>query len=157
MNLLSAGLVAGVLGTVAMDVLNWLAARTGAFLKIDQAMIGRMVAGWMRGRFRYAHPDDMKQVPNEVIYGWIAHYSIGVALAVPFIIGWDRWVGGPASPAWAVAYGVATTVASFFFVYPSMGLGACGRRSPERVKAFITPLANHLFYGVGLAVGVALV
>jgi hypothetical protein len=55
-----------------------------------------------------------------------------------------------------VAYGVATTVASFFFVYPSMGLGVFGRRSPERITAFITPLANHLFYGVGLALGLAL-
>ena len=157
MDLLVAGLIAGVLGTLAMDLLNSLVARTGMFLKIDQAMIGHMAAGWTRGHFRYAHPDEMKQVPNEVIYGWIAHYAIGVGLAVPFVVGWEYWVGGPASPAWAVAYGIATAVVSFFFVYPSMGLGVCGRRSSERVKAFITPLANHLFYGVGLAVGVALV
>ena len=157
MNLVITGLVAGVLGTLAMDLLNNLVARTGLFLKIDVAMIGRMVAGWTHGRFRYGHPDEMEQVPNEITYGYLAHFAIGVGLAVPFVFGWDLWVGGPVSPKWAVLYGVATTAASFFFVYPSTGLGVFGRRSPERIRAFITPIANHLFYGVGLAVGVLLV
>jgi hypothetical protein len=66
-------------------------------------------------------------------------------------------VGGPVSPVGALAYGVATTAASYFFVYPSMGLGVFGRRSPEGIKAPVSSLANHLFYGVGLAVAVALV
>lgn len=52
---------------------------------------------------------------------------------------------------------IETAAASFFFVYPSMGLGVFGTRSLERIRAFITPLANHLFYGVGLAIGVVLV
>ena len=79
-----------------------------------------------------------------------------MGLAVPFVLGWDHLVGGPASPVWALAYGVATTAASWFFVYPSMGLGAMGRRSPDGIKAPLSSLANHLFYGLGLAVGVAL-
>ena len=111
MDLVITIILAGVLGTLAMDLLNNLAARTGKFLKIDVAMIGRMAAGWKRGRFRYGHPEEMATVPNE--------------------------------PAWAVLYGMATTAASFFFVYPSMGLGVFGRRSPDIIKAFITPLANH--------------
>ena len=157
MDLLLTGIVAGVLGTLAMDLLNNLVARTGVFLKIDVAMIGRMAAGWTRGRFRYGHPDEMEHVPNQMVYGYLAHFAIGVGLAIPFVLCWDFWVGGPASPQWAVIYGVATTAASFFFVYPSMGLGAFGWKSPERVKAFITPVANHFFYGVGLAIGVVLV
>ena len=157
MNLVVTGFVAGVIGTLAMDSLNNIIARSGLFLKIDVAMIGRMAAGWTQGRFFYGHPDEMEQVSNEKIYGYLAHFAIGVSLAVPFVFGWDFWIGGPASPLWAVLYGVTTTTASFFFVYPSMGLGAFGRRSPERIKAFITPLANHFFYGVGLAVGVVLV
>ncbi|MDH3816802.1 MAG: DUF2938 family protein, partial [Acidobacteriota bacterium] len=59
-------------------------------------------------------------------------------------------------PVWALAYGLATTVASLFFVYPSMGLGVAGRRSPEGMRAPLSSLANHLFYGVGLAGGIAL-
>ena len=157
MDLIVAGIGAGVLGTAVMDALNHLFARTGMLSKIEVGMIGRMSAGWARGRFRYGHPGEMEQVANEVLYGYVTHYAIGVGLAVPFVLGWDHLVGGPASPAWALAYGVATTVASWFFVYPSMGLGAFGRRSPDGIRATLSSLSNHLFYGVGLAIGVALV
>ena len=156
MNLIVTGVAAGVLGTLVMDSLNHLFARTGMILKIDVGMIGRMSAGWARGRFRYRHPGEMEQVANEILYGYITHFTIGVGLAVPYVFGWDLLVGGPASPAWTLAYGVATTVASLFFVYPSMGLGVCGMRSPEGIRAPLTSLANHLFYGVGMAVAVAL-
>jgi hypothetical protein len=157
MDLIVMGVVAGVLGTLAMDSLNHLFSRTGMILKIDVKMIGRMSAGWARGRFRYRHPGDIEQVANELLYGYIAHYAIGVALAFVYVLGWDLLVGGPASPVWALVYGVATTVASYFFVFPSMGLGVCGRRSPEGIKAPLSALANHLFYGVGMAVAIALV
>ena len=113
MDLIVTGVVAGVLGTLVMDSLNHLFARTGMLSKIDVGMIGRMSAGWARGRFRYRHPGEMEQVANEMLYGYITHYTIGVGLAVIYVLGWDLLVGGPASPVWALAYGVATTVASF--------------------------------------------
>lgn len=156
MDLVVAGFMAGVLGTLAMDLLNRLVARSGVLLQIDVAMIGRMTASWARGRFRHRHPEEIRQVPNEMIYGYVAHYAIGVGLAIPFVLGWDFWVGGPPSAGWAVVYGVATSVISFFFVYPSMGLGVFGRRSPAKIRILITPLANHLFYGGGLAAAIAL-
>jgi len=156
MDLVVTGVVAGVLGTLVMDLLNLLFARTGMLSKIDVGMIGRMAVGWSRGRFRYGHPSEMEQVANEMLYGYVTHYTIGVGLAVPYVLGWDLLVGGPASPVWALVYGVATTVASLFFVFPSMGLGVFGRRSPEGIRSPLSSLANHLFYGVGMAVAVAL-
>ena len=156
MNLILTGVAAGVLGTLVMDSLNHLFSRTGVLLKIDIGMIGRMAAGWGRGRFRYHHPGEMEQFANELLYGYITHYAIGVGFAVTYMLGWDLLVGGPASAVWALVYGVATTAASHFFVLPSMGLGVFGRRSPEGIKGPLSPLANHLFYGVGIAVAVAL-
>ena len=156
MDIVVMGIVAGVLGTIAMDALNLLFAQTGMLSKIEVGMIGRMAAGWARGRFRYGHPSEMKQVANETLYGYVTHYAIGVSLALPYVIGWALLIGGPVSPVWALAYGVATTVASWFFVYPSMGFGVFGRKSPDGIKAPLSSLANHVFYGVGLAVGIAL-
>ena len=156
MDLVLKSVVAGVLGTLAMDLLNLFFARTGMLSKIEVGMIGRMAAGWARGRFRYGHPSEMKQVANEKLYGYVTHYAIGVSLALPYVLGWDLLIGGPASPIWALAYGLATTVASYCFVFPSMGLGVFGRRSPEGMRAPLSSLANHLFYGVGMAVAVAL-
>jgi hypothetical protein len=157
MDLVVTGIVAGVLGTIAMDLLNHLVARTGLILRIDVRMIGRMSAGWARGRFRYRHPTEMVQVSNELLLGYITHYAIGMGLAIPFVFAWRVLVGEPVSPKWILAYGVATTVASLFFVYPSMGLGVFGKRSPEGIRAPLSSLANHLFFGVGMALAVALV
>ena len=50
MNLIAAGIAAGVLGTIVMDLGNHLGARTGVLLKIDVPMIGRMSAGCPRTR-----------------------------------------------------------------------------------------------------------
>ena len=155
MDLIVTGIVAGLLGTLVMDSLNHLFARLGILLKIDVRMIGRMFAGWADGRFRYSHPSEMQQVPNEKLYGYITHYAIGVGLAIPFVLGWAIFVGGPLSPVWALIYGVATTVASVFLVYPSMGLGLFGWRSPEGFRAPLSSLANHFFFGLGMAVTVA--
>ncbi len=157
MDIIAAGVLAGLLGTLAMDTLNLLFARTGLLIKIDVKMIGRMAVGWSRGRFRYGHPDEMKRVANETLYGYLMHYGIGVGLAVPYVVGWDLLVGGPVSPIWTLAYGLATTVASYFFVLPSMGLGVLGRKSPENIKVPLSSLANHLFFGVGMVAGIALV
>ena len=157
MDLVAMGVVAGVLGTLAMDSLNLLFARTGMLSKIEVGMIGRMAVGWTRGRFRYGHPSEMEQVANEMLYGYVTHYTIGVGLTVPYVLGWDLLTGGPASALWAIAYGVVTTVAPHFLVLPSMGLGVFGRRSPEGTRLALSSLANHLFYGVGMAIGIALV
>jgi hypothetical protein len=156
MGIVVPGVVAGLLGTLAMDVSNSLGARTGMLLKIDVRMIGRMSVGWTHGRFRYRNPGEMKAVNAERLYGLVTHYLIGVGLAVPFVLGWGVFVGRSVSPAWGLAYGVATTAASWFVVYPAVGLGAFGRRSPDHSRAVLTPLANHFFYGVGIAAGLGL-
>lgn len=150
-------LVAGILGTLAMDLGNLLFSRAGILLKIDVRMIGRMAAGWTRGRLRYGHPGELEEAENERAFGYLTHGAIGVGFAVPYLLGWQILVEGPASPAWAIVYGAATTVASWFFVYPSMGLGPLGRQSPDGLRAVLSPLANHFFYGLGMAAGIALV
>jgi hypothetical protein len=149
------GLIAGVVGTLVMDALNALVARTRLISRIDVAMIGRMAAGWARGRFFYANPGEMRQVRLEVPAGILTHYGIGIALSVPYVVGWSLSVGGTPPAGWTIAYGMATTAASWFFVYPSMGFGALGLGSPDGVKAPLSSFANHVFYGLGLALGIA--
>ena len=157
MDLVIAAVVIGVVGTAGMDVGNLLFSRFGLISRVDLRILGRMARGWTRGRFRYGHPSEMRETRNEVLFGLFTHYSIGVGLAVPCVLGWELLVGGPPSASFAVIYGLATTVASWFFVYPSMGFGMLGLRSPEGWKPALSSLANHLFYGLGLAAGLAIV
>jgi hypothetical protein len=157
MDLILTVVVAGVIGTLAMDSLNLLFARAGLILKIDVRMVGRLAVGWAHGRFCYNNPDEIHQVENEKLSGYLTHYSIGVLLAFPYVIGWYFYTGGSASPSWAPVYGIVTSVASYFLVFPSMGLGLFGMRSSERLKGTFSSLLNHLFYGLGLAIGLMVV
>lgn len=155
LNLITTGVITGILGTIVMDSLNCFFSRFGIISKIEPEMIGRMVVGWGRGRFVYRHPSEMEKVANEKVYGFAAHYLIGIGLAVPFVLCWGLINEESLSPLSIFVYGVATTAASWFLVYPCMGFGAFGRLSPEGIKATFSSLANHIFYGIGLALGIA--
>ena len=157
MDLVLMVLTAGVLGTIVMDMLNHFFSRIGMISKLEVNMIGRMAAGWRHGRFFYKHPNEMDEVAHEVLFGYITHYLIGIVLAIPYIFGWDILIGGNPSLIWAIFYGIVTTVASWFFVYPTLGLGVLGLKSSEGFRAAFSSLANHLFYGIGLVVGIVLI
>jgi len=152
--ILITGIIAGVLGTILMDLSNLLLARTNIVTKIDIKMIGRMSAGWSRWRFFYYHPSEIQPVKNEKLFGYISHYLIGVFLSLIFMFGWDSIVGGPVSAIWVFVYGTATTVVSLFFVYPSLGLGIAGMQSTEGIKNPVSSIANHTFFGAGMAIAV---
>lgn len=155
-NLLIMGVVAGVVGTLVMDSMNHVFFRLGVLQKIDIAIIGRMSAGWAQGRFVYHHPDDMQTTVHERVLGWFTHYAISVVFALLYVLGWYFLADGPVSAFGALIYGVATTMASQFLVFPSLGFGVFGRRSPEGIKAPLSSLANHLFFGLGMAIVIAL-
>lgn len=156
MELVLMGVTAGVSGTLVMDVLNLLLARIGILAQIDVRMIGKASYGWMRGRFLYEHPSELPQISGALVRGYVTHYLIGVTLAIAYLIGWHLFSDSPPSAVWAIVYGVATTVAAYFFLLPSIGLGICGRHSPQGIKLPLTSLINHLFYGLGLAGVIAL-
>jgi len=155
-NLVIMGVVAGVVGTLVMDSMNHVFSRVGILQKIDISMIGRMSAGWIQGRFIYHHPDEMKTAAHERLVGWFTHHAISVLFALFYVLGWHFLADGPVSAIGALIFGTATTVASQFLVFPSMGFGAFGRRSPEGIKAPLSSLANHSFFGLGMAMVIAL-
>jgi hypothetical protein len=156
MNLIVLAIAAGVVGTLVMDSVNYALARIGILVKLDIAMIGRMAAGWSRGRFRYRHPGQMTAVKHEWWLGCITHYVISILFALIYVVGWRVLIGGAVSAIGALMFGVATSTASQFLVFPSMGLGVFGHRSPEGLRAPLSSLANHTFFGVGMALAIAL-
>lgn len=98
----------------------------------------------------------MKTVSHEVFIGYITHCAIGIMLAIPYVLIWDNIFSSPPSVYHTIAYGISATIASWFFVFPAMGFGVLGLKSPEGLKATFSSLANHLFYGIGLAMGIAI-
>jgi hypothetical protein len=86
----------------------------------------------------------------ECVIGPIAHYAIGVMLAIGFVL--------IVSPAWlvhpvflpALLYGIVTVVFPFFLMQPSFGLGVASSRTPHPARARIKSLMTHTMFGIGL-------
>lgn len=154
MKLIGASIFIGVLGTIVMDIGNILFSRVGLITRIDMNVLGRMAAGWMRGRFVYGHPDEMKPVSHAHVLGWITHYGIGIGLACAYVLGWSLLTALPLSAMWTLVYGIGTTAASHFLVYPAMGLGVFGLNAPEGFRNAYSSLANHVCFGIGMALAV---
>lgn len=155
MVLIIAAVVAGAIGTAAMDLGNWVAFRLGLVHQVSPEIIGRMISGWATGRFVYASPAELPTPPDAARRGLGYHYLIGVTLAVPFVVTWWLLTGAPPGFVALAAYGLSTSVISIGFMFPSLGLGPLGLKAG--LKQPLTSLYNHALYGVGLWGGVALV
>ena len=86
----------------------------------------------------------------ECLVGWLAHYTIGVLLAVTFVALVSReWLVRPTLLP-PLLYGIGTVVFPFFLLQPSFGLGIAASRTPNPPQARMKSLATHTIFGAGL-------
>jgi hypothetical protein len=55
----------------------------------------------------------------------------------------------------AIFYGTATTVLPWFLMFPSQGMGWLGWDAPDDAHLARASLFNHIIFGLGIAVWVA--
>jgi hypothetical protein len=146
----------GVVATLVMDIGSGLVRATGLTRGAPPQLIGRFFMSVFRGHLGSIDPS---LADRSVSIGLILpiHYVIGASLALLLGLA-GRMIGEP-TPRWwiCVLYGVATTVLPAFWMFPAMGFGLFGSRGPEEMLLFRTALVNHLIFGAGLALAVALV
>ena len=122
------GVVAGLLGTVAITVVATLGAPMMGLPKMD---IPGMLASQMGG---------------SVTLGWVAHFMIGTILAFGYAL-FQAKLPGPAIVRGAL-YGIAPWLMAQIVVMPMMGMGLFSGAFPPAFGSLI----GHLVYGavVGL-------
>lgn len=140
----------GVGATLCIDLWAWLLRRSLGIRSLDYCLLGRWVLHMPSGTLVHANNAKSASKPRECAIGWIAHYSIGIGLAIVFIqvapVGWlDRPTLVP-----AVAFGVATVVVPFFTMQPSFGLGFAASLAPSPWRARVKSVLTHTVFGLGL-------
>jgi hypothetical protein len=152
------GLIVGILATVTMDIVAVIALRLGIAgrgpRRSGPDLIGRWIGYLLRGKFRHA---DILQTPplrGELVLGLVGHYSIGIVLTLVYL---GLLVVAHATPTAlsAILYGTATTVFPWFLMFPSQGMGWLGRDAPGDAHLPRASLFNHIIFGVGIALWVA--
>ncbi len=148
--------LAGLIGTVVMDIGGAMVRSAGLTRGAPPQLIGRFFLSVFRGHFTRLDPS----IPADASYspGFVlpTHYAIGVALGAVF--GFSVGFSHSALPWWLpVLYGIGTTALPALWMFPAMGFGLFGRRGPKEFRLLSTAFVNHLFFGIGLALASALV
>ena len=145
-----AAMAIGLGATLLMDLWNLLLKRTLGIPSLDYCLLGRWVHHMSQGAFRHYHITAAPQKSLECPRGWLAHYTIGVVLAVGFVmLTSGEWLVRPTLLP-ALLYGIGTVVFPFFVLQPSLGLGLASSRTPNPTRARLKSLATHAVFGLGL-------
>src|SRR5262245_22195993 len=154
------GLIVGILATVTMDVVAVIALRLGIAgrgpRRTGPDLIGRWIGYLLQGKFR--HTDILQTPPlrGELLLGLVAHYLIGIVLTLGYLVLLVvMHVTPPALT--AILYGTTTTVLPWFLMLPSQGMGWLGRDAPGDARLACVSLFNHIMFGLGIAVWMAVI
>jgi hypothetical protein len=148
-----AGVPAGVLATITMDMAMEAASRldqsafTSDRLSLD--MIGRWASDLLRGRWRHA---DIRAEPvrrGGLALGLATHYATGITLTEAFLL-LPRGEARPPTFAAGLAFGIATAALPLLVMFPSMGYGPFGLRSGDATRLGRIMLLGHTAFGVGI-------
>lgn len=142
-------IVMGLGATACIDL--WVAFLRRAFgvRSLDYCLLGRWILH-MPGRLVHDRIADARAKGSECAIGWIAHYSIGVAFALLFVLLMGKeWLARPTVLP-AAAFGMATVVVPFVTIQPGIGLGIASSRSPRPNAARLKSAVTHAVFGLGL-------
>ena len=142
----------GIGASLFMDLWNLFLRRAFAIPSLNYCLLGRWLRHMPAGRFRDANINAAEPKSFECAVGWLGHYSIGVTLALGFVLlVSEHWLVRPTLPP-ALLYGVATVCFPYFLMQPALGLGIAGSGTPNPPQARLKSLATHVMFGVGLYV-----
>jgi hypothetical protein len=142
----------GVGATLVMDLWNLLLRRGFSIPSLNYCLLGRWVTHLPSGKFRHDSISAAAQKPLECTLGRIVHYTIGIVLAVGFVLLMSGgWLAKPTLLP-ALLYGIATVVFPLFVMQPSFGLGIASSRTPKPTQARLKSLGTHTVFGIGLYV-----
>lgn len=143
------GVAMGAGASILMDSWNLFLKRAFGIPSLNYCMLGRWFLH-MPGTF--AHPG-IAAAPRkrfECPVGWVAHYTIGIVLAMGFVlVAPGGWLARPTVLP-ALVYGVVTVVFPFFVLQPALGLGIASSGTQRPVQARLKSLGTHVVFGVGL-------
>jgi hypothetical protein len=141
--------VIGIGATAIMDLWLVLLKRIGV-PTLNFAFIGRWVGHLLRGQWAHRSIATAAPIANELAWGWLTHYAVGVAFATVLVgIEGADWVHRPTLLP-ALTVGVCTVAAPLLVMQPAMGSGFAASRTPTPLKNCLRSLANHSVFGLGL-------
>jgi len=117
---------------------------------LNFALLGRWIGHIPQGRWAHESIARATPVRGELLLGWSAHYSIGVAFSALLLATFGlKWARTPSLTP-ALVIGIVTVVAPLFILQPAMGAGIASSNTAAPVFNSVKSLVTHAVFGVGL-------
>jgi hypothetical protein len=145
-----AALPLGIAATATMDIWNLFLLRAFGVPSLDPCLLGRWLAHMPAGTFRHVAIGKAAAMPFECVLGRVAHYAIGIGLALAFVVLTRGAALEQPRLIPALLFGLVTVVFPFFVMQPCLGLGLAGSKTPSPWRARLKSLGSHTAFGIGL-------
>ncbi len=142
--------IIGLGATLTFDLWGQFLKRTLKIIPSNICLVGRWIRYMPEGIFTHSNIASTPRKSAECVFGWIAHYTIGIAFAIIFVtLMGHHWFEHPALVP-AVVFGIGTVLGPFLIMQPAFGLGVAALKTANPLQARLRSLMNHIAFGVGL-------
>lgn len=147
------GLISGIIATIIFDLFNISLKFAYNIDKPKWNFLGRYFLGYKEGRYIRKSLQEDDDVENELLWGYIIHYLIGIIYGLFYVfinlLIFDH-------PSLLIAYfvGFITVLGAWCYLMPfAYNLGFFASKSDQQFKTLTQNLIGHFIFGTGLFIG----
>ena len=142
--------IIGIVSCLAMDMWQRLLKLLYDINPSDWGVVGRwFVLVVFRRKIYNPTIDEEVPIKNELMIGWIVHYSVAILYSVFFFILLKYEICG-ASLMNGIIFGLISVIIPWFFFMPVLGKGFLGIKTPSPFLACSLAVGSHIAIGASI-------
>ena len=142
--------IIGIASCVVMDVWQRLLKLLYSINPSDWSVVGRWFVLVVLERQIYNPTiDQVAPIKNELMIGWIVHYSVAILYSIFFFILLEYGICS-ASLINGIIFGLISVVVPWFFFMPVLGKGFLGMKTPSPLMACSLAVGSHIAIGASI-------
>ncbi len=142
--------IIGIVSCLAMDMWQRLLKLLYNINPSDWSVVGRWFVLVVSDRQIYNPTiDQVAPIKNELMIGWIVHYSVAILYSIFFYILLEYGIC-TASLINGIIFGLISVVVPWFFFMPVLGKGFLGMKTPSPLMACSLAVGSHIAIGASI-------
>jgi len=147
------GLISGIIATIIFDLFNISLKFAYNIDKPKWNFLGRYFLGYKEGRYIRKSLQEDDDEENELLWGYIIHYLIGIIYGL-FYVFINLLIFDYPSLLIAYVVGFITVLGAWCYLMPfAYNLGFFASKSDQQFKILTQNLIGHFVFGTGLFIG----
>ena len=143
-------IIIGIVSCVVMDLWQKLLKLLYSINPSDWSVVGRWFVLVVSDRQIYNPTiDQVAPIKNELMIGWIVHYSVAILYSIFFYILLEYGICS-ASFTNGIIFGLISVVVPWFFFMPVLGKGFLGMKAPSPIMACSLAVGSHIAIGASI-------